>query len=204
MKNKHSKFHPLFKSGLYSQQTWKRDQKYECGGVSPLKWTALMSIRSRLGGKADRKSVIFPFVAFFTQSFICCRLSKTAGSESYNRWDSLTKSCFGSNPETHHGHTLSDSVSLKPALKVSTNRQTIGKLLCLQAGAVCLNFKHRQLRKKLCFLDSNLRAWRYVWQSAGRCLWAALRHYAETRGSRGECFHGGDASAAPVSHLLHL
>lgn len=75
--------------------------------ISPLKWTALMSMSSRLGGKADRKSVIFPFVAFSTQSFICCRLFKTAGSESYQCWDLLTKSCFGWNPETHKKHTHS-------------------------------------------------------------------------------------------------
>lgn len=103
----------------------------------PLKWTALMSIRSKLGGKADRNSVIFPFVAFSTQSFICCRLSRTVGSDSYNRWDSWTKSCFGWNPTTHNKHNLSDSIFLKPDVKVIFyNLQETRKRMSLLSGPV--------------------------------------------------------------------
>lgn len=53
-------------------------------------------------------------------------------------------------------------------------------------------------------MGSNLGAERCAWQYVDHCFGAAPTHYAETGGSKGECFHGDDASAAPLSHLLHL
>lgn len=51
---------------------------------------------------------------------------------------------------------------------------------------------------------SNLGVGRSVLQFGGHCFGALLRCYIGTDGSRGECVHGDDASAAPVSHLQRL
>lgn len=54
------------------------------------------------------------------------------------------------------------------------------------------------------YVSSNLGEEICVWQFAGLCFQAALKHYAETGGSREQCFHGDDASAALLSHFLPL
>lgn len=54
------------------------------------------------------------------------------------------------------------------------------------------------------FWNSNLGAGRSALQFEGCCFQASPRRYAGIDGSRGECVHGDDASAAPVSHLQRL
>lgn len=154
-------------------------------------------MRSILGGKLDKKSVIFPFVALSTQSFICCRFSRTAGSESYTRLDSIRKSCFGWKPEMHNLWAWIDNSSSKHFFPIWV-WEMLKNL-----------FPVKQTKKKnvlglLLFPGVNLDAGRCASQSAGHCFGDDSWRYAETLGNRAGCFHGGGASTAPWSRLLRL
>lgn len=143
---------------------------------------------SRLGGNADRNWGIFPFVALYTQSFICCRLFITAGSEPYKCRDLLTKSCFGWNPETHEKYTHKPKYYSSFWASIKRRRWRITS----KSYAVVLLGKN------------DLGTGRSAWRFGGRCFGAPIRRYSGIHGSRGDCVDGDAASAAPASHLWHL